>query len=128
MVNGDSSAVLRHVRALFGAGAAGGMSDGQLLDRFRKRRGEPDAEAAFAVLVARHGPMVFGVCSRAPARPQRCGRRVPGHLPGPGPQGRLGAGRRLARPLALRCQPPRRRQGQSRAGSPRRSRGDGPEA
>ena len=65
MVNGDSSAVLRHVRALFGAGAAGGMSDGQLLERFRRRGGDPDAEAAFAVLVARHGPMVFGVCRRA---------------------------------------------------------------
>ena len=62
---GDSSAVLRHVRALFGAGAAGGMSDGQLLERFRKQGGGPDAEAAFAVLVARHGPMVFGVCRRA---------------------------------------------------------------
>ena len=65
MVNGDSSAVLRHVRTLFGAGAAGGMSDGQLLERFHRRRGDPDAEAAFAVLVARHGPMVFGVCRRA---------------------------------------------------------------
>ena len=65
MVNGDSSAILRHVRALFGAGAAGGMSDGQLLERFRERGGDPDAEAAFAVLVARHGPMVFGVCRRA---------------------------------------------------------------
>ena len=40
------------------------MSDGQLLERFRRRGGDPDAEAAFAVLVARHGPMVLGVCRR----------------------------------------------------------------
>jgi len=45
-------------RALFSAGAAGSASDGQLLERFRRRGGSPDAEAAFAVLVARHGPMV----------------------------------------------------------------------
>jgi RNA polymerase sigma factor (sigma-70 family) len=67
MANGDSAAVLRHVRTLFGAGAAGGLSDGQLLERFRRggNHPDPDAEAAFAVLVARHGPMVFGVCRRA---------------------------------------------------------------
>src|SRR5271157_6292247 len=65
MVNRESSAVLRHVRTLFSTGAAGGMSDGQLLDRFRRRTGDPDAEAAFAVLVDRHGPMVLGVCRRA---------------------------------------------------------------
>ncbi len=61
----DSTAVTRHIRALFGAGAAGGASDGQLLERFRARGGDPDAEAAFGVLVARHGPMVLGVCRRA---------------------------------------------------------------
>src|SRR3954466_10019924 len=65
MLRGETAAVLRHIRALFGAGAAGGASDGQLLERFRERGGDPDAEAAFAVLVARHGPMVLGVCRRA---------------------------------------------------------------
>src|ERR1700730_11635891 len=65
MSNRESSAVLRHVRALFSAGAAGGVSDEQLLERFRRRRGDPDADAAFAVLVERHGPMVLGVCRRA---------------------------------------------------------------
>ena len=62
---GEPEAVLRHVHVLFGGGAAGGSSDGQLLERFRARRDENDAEAAFAVLVARHGPMVLGVCRRA---------------------------------------------------------------
>lgn len=68
MANAESSAVLRHVRALFGAGAAGGASDRQLLERYR--RGGPDAEAAFAVLVARHGPMVLGVCRRSLRDPE----------------------------------------------------------
>jgi RNA polymerase sigma-70 factor (ECF subfamily) len=41
------------------------MSDGVLLERFRSGGRDPAAEAAFAVLVARHGPMVYGVCRRA---------------------------------------------------------------
>src|SRR5690348_9051809 len=52
---------LRDVRALFGAGAVGGLSDGQLLDRFLARRDEV-AEAVFAALVARHGSMVLRTC------------------------------------------------------------------
>lgn len=39
---------------------AEGQSDGQLLTQFLARRDE----AAFAVLVKRHGPMVLGVCRR----------------------------------------------------------------
>jgi RNA polymerase sigma factor (sigma-70 family) len=37
-----------------------GLSDGQLLEAFHRRRDE----AAFAALVRRHGPMVLGVCRR----------------------------------------------------------------
>ncbi|WP_165227188.1 RNA polymerase sigma factor [Aquisphaera insulae] len=45
----------------FGAGAVEDLTDGQLLERFSSRRGE-EAERAFAALIARHGPMVLGVC------------------------------------------------------------------
>jgi RNA polymerase sigma factor (sigma-70 family) len=38
----------------------GGMTDAQLLERFITRRDD----AAFAALVRRHGPMVFGACRR----------------------------------------------------------------
>ncbi len=59
---GPSEAVLpRHLTALFQAGAAGGLDDGPLLERFLHRRDEV-AEAAFAALVERHGSMVVRVC------------------------------------------------------------------
>src|SRR5262245_43594909 len=53
--------VLRYVRGLFGQPAAAELSDGQLLEAFAQRRDE----GAFAAIVARHGPMVWGVCRRA---------------------------------------------------------------
>ena len=40
------------------------MSDAELLARFVTGRGGLAAEAAFAALVDRHGPMVLGVCRR----------------------------------------------------------------
>jgi RNA polymerase sigma factor (sigma-70 family) len=55
------SDVLRHLGALFTTGSATGVPDRQLLERFILRRDE-FAEAAFAVLVARHGPMVLKLC------------------------------------------------------------------
>src|SRR3954471_10456797 len=61
MGNGQHDAGSRYVRMLFDAGTAGGLTDGQLLERFTARGGEA-AELAFAALVERHGPMVFRVC------------------------------------------------------------------
>jgi RNA polymerase sigma factor (sigma-70 family) len=51
------------LRALWGIGVVGGLSDRQLLDRFLSGEGE-SATLAFQTLVERHGPMVFRVCTR----------------------------------------------------------------
>ena len=69
-----SSDILRQVRTLFGVGVVAGLSDAELLERFTVQKASAEdarlaAEAAFAVLVARHGPMVLGVCRRALADP-----------------------------------------------------------
>ena len=64
MASGPSDIAPRYLTALFEAGTAAGPSDHELLERFADRRGERDevAEAAFAALVSRHGPMVLRVC------------------------------------------------------------------
>jgi RNA polymerase sigma factor (sigma-70 family) len=56
----DVSHVLRHLRRLTAQPTADDLSDGELLERFCRRR----EETAFALLVQRHGPMVLGVCRR----------------------------------------------------------------
>ncbi len=53
-----SASLARQLGSLFEDGSLAGFSDCQLLERFVGRRDE----AAFAALVARHGPMVLGVC------------------------------------------------------------------
>ncbi len=58
MASGPSAAVANQLRALFQGGTVAGLTDGQLLDHFVRRRDE----AAFAALVERHGPMVLRVC------------------------------------------------------------------
>jgi RNA polymerase sigma factor (sigma-70 family) len=54
------SDVIRHLRKAALLQEACGLTDGQLLECFLARQDE----AAFAVLVRRHGPMVLGVCRR----------------------------------------------------------------
>jgi RNA polymerase sigma factor (sigma-70 family) len=49
---------------LYSLGTAGELSDGQLLGRFLAREDPAESEAAFAVLVERHGTMVLRVCQR----------------------------------------------------------------
>src|SRR4051794_27210404 len=51
--------LLRHVRGLAGP-PGGGATDGELLERFVRRRDE----GAFTVLVRRHGPLVLGTAGR----------------------------------------------------------------
>ncbi len=62
---GPERSVGRDLEGLFGGQAVAGLGDVQLLGRFVERRDEP----AFAALVARHGPMVLGVCRRLLADP-----------------------------------------------------------
>ena len=52
--------VLQHLRRLADGHRVAGLGDAQLLERFVRQRDE----AAFAALLERHGPMVFGVCKR----------------------------------------------------------------
>ncbi|MGP0068652.1 MAG: sigma-70 family RNA polymerase sigma factor [Isosphaeraceae bacterium] len=52
---------LRLLGGLFDLGAASNASDGQLLEHFATGPAAT-AEAAFAALLERHGPMVLGVC------------------------------------------------------------------
>jgi hypothetical protein len=63
------SEVVDQIQKLFDGGAVAGLTDAQLLERFTTRRGE-EAELAFAGLLARHGPMVLGVCRGLLRNPQ----------------------------------------------------------
>jgi RNA polymerase sigma factor (sigma-70 family) len=58
--SGQHAAVLEGVRRIFGGGTVAGLGADSLLRRFATRRDE----AAFEAIVARHGPMVLGVCRR----------------------------------------------------------------
>ncbi len=57
----QSRASERLFGVLLSAGAVGGLTDAELLERFVERD-ERAAEPAFAVLVERHGPLVLRVC------------------------------------------------------------------
>jgi RNA polymerase sigma factor (sigma-70 family) len=60
MATTQLSQVVPHLRRAVLRHDGAGMTDGQLLGRFVEQRDE----AAFAALVKRHGPMVWGVCCR----------------------------------------------------------------
>ena len=105
------------------SGTAAGLTDGQLLRRFADGRGDRDgdaAEAAFAALVARHGPMVLRTCRQVLGDDHDAQDACAGRLPRPGPPRRLRRRARLGRRLAARRRLPRRRQG---PGGRRRRRG-----
>ncbi len=68
MSAGPSLNLLRDFQTLFDSGTLTGLSDRQLLEQFAARR-NPAAEAAFEVLVVRHGPMVLRICRNSLADP-----------------------------------------------------------
>jgi RNA polymerase sigma factor (sigma-70 family) len=60
-LQGTYSGVLFHqLESLFHHGTSAGSTEGELLERFVSRRDE----AAFEALLARHGPMVLGICRK----------------------------------------------------------------
>ena len=61
MAKGRHGDTLGSVQALFHSGTTVGLTDGQLLERFRCHGGGA-REVAFAALVERHGPMVVRAC------------------------------------------------------------------
>ncbi|HEV3145567.1 MAG TPA: sigma-70 family RNA polymerase sigma factor [Gemmataceae bacterium] len=60
MATGQLNEVVEHLRRAVNPHDGTGLSDGQLLQNYLSRR----EEAALAILVRRHGPMVWGVCRR----------------------------------------------------------------
>ena len=60
MPNEQSETPLRDIRRLFSEGTVAGLADAAAAGRFVDSRDE----AAFATLVAAHGPMVMAVCRR----------------------------------------------------------------
>jgi RNA polymerase sigma factor (sigma-70 family) len=67
MIRTPPRRVLAQIGTLFTTGTAAGLSDGDLLERYLNGGGA--RETAFAAIVARHGPMVLGVCRRVLAEP-----------------------------------------------------------
>jgi RNA polymerase sigma factor (sigma-70 family) len=64
---GNNSRLSASLQTLFGIGSLSGLNDADLLHRFLHvpsgdTKAVSGAEAAFTVLVERHGPMVLGVC------------------------------------------------------------------
>jgi RNA polymerase sigma factor (sigma-70 family) len=61
MASAPLGTALRQIHRLFEEGAVGGLTDGQLLERFLDRRDE----RAFETLVERHSSMVLAICRRS---------------------------------------------------------------
>jgi len=63
MAHAAAGSIVPQIESLYEGCSVTGLTDRQLLERFTARR-DAAGEAAFAALVARHGPMVLGVCHR----------------------------------------------------------------
>jgi RNA polymerase sigma factor (sigma-70 family) len=66
MAGNQLRAAIRQLLQVVAARAGGGLTDGELLERFVLQRDE----AAFETLLWRHGPMVLRTCQRVLGRPQ----------------------------------------------------------
>ena len=97
---GQHSTILRQIDIAFNLGTIGGLTDAQLVEGFLSWRGPP-AEAAFAALVRRHGPMVLRVC-RSVLRDHHDAQDASQATFLVLAQGQLRPGGRLAGPLAAR--------------------------
>ena len=60
MTRTRSPTLVGHLKTLFGVGTLSGLGEGELLERFLSQRDE----TAFEEILARHGPMVLGICRR----------------------------------------------------------------
>ena len=69
MMSRQSGTIVSNGRATLLMEDVEAVTDGELLSRFLNR-GPSEAEAAFEVLVRRHGPMVLGVCRHVLNEPQ----------------------------------------------------------
>jgi RNA polymerase sigma-70 factor (ECF subfamily) len=63
MKQGPYQTFVRNLDILYKLGTVGGLTDRELLGRFRAQ-GRVAAQQAFEAIVHRHGPMVLGVCRR----------------------------------------------------------------
>jgi hypothetical protein len=106
-MSGSAATTHRSIELLFSAGSASSVSDAELLERFRP--GPPEvAEAAFEILLLRHGPMVLAGCRRIvgerhdPEDAFQAKFLIPRH-----PRG-LNSLPAVGRKLAARRRPPRR--------------------
>jgi DNA-directed RNA polymerase specialized sigma24 family protein len=61
MPGGPPTVVLKNLHTLFQVGTAGGLTEGQLIERFLIHRDDV-GEAAFRALVERHAAMVLRIC------------------------------------------------------------------
>ena len=61
MSRDQAETISKPLRALLETGSMAGLTDAELIERFTASR-DSGAEAAFAALVSRHGPMVLGTC------------------------------------------------------------------
>ena len=92
------------LETLFNHGTLGGLTDSELLGRFLTGDAAL-ADAAFTVIVDRHGPMVMCGLPQCSGHDARRGGRLPGGLPGPGSSRQIGPPARIGGKLALRRRP-----------------------